>query len=222
MCCFGNTKPITNRLLFVNLPTILCPSSVLKRTICILTLVPLTEASTPSTLVHTLRTEPQRTKYVLQRSPISHCNPTEAFLQFPRLFQRSPHYSINQNAVSDMHNSNWFKCVWVSKTSMYQYACEQTSAEELYWSIQCCLASSDRTWSEMKLLEHNPTQIHNKLSVSCVCAKNKSCTKCIQLLLDFIHQSLAARVKSIFDYKLLCHYIQHNTQQTKIPFYFSS
>lgn len=42
-------------------PTIRCPSSVLKRTICIFMLLPLTEAKTPSTLVHTLRTEPHRT-----------------------------------------------------------------------------------------------------------------------------------------------------------------
>lgn len=66
-------------------PTIRCPSSVLKRTICIFMLLPLTEAKTPSTLVHTLRTEPHRTKYVRQRSPISHCSPTDTFLQFPRL-----------------------------------------------------------------------------------------------------------------------------------------
>lgn len=44
-----------------NLPTILCSSSVLRRTICILTLAPLTEARTPSTFVHTLSTEPHRT-----------------------------------------------------------------------------------------------------------------------------------------------------------------
>lgn len=44
-----------------HLPTILCPSSVLRRTICIFTLVPLTEARTPSTFVQTLNTEPHKT-----------------------------------------------------------------------------------------------------------------------------------------------------------------
>lgn len=42
-------------------PTILCPSSVLRRTICIFTFVPLTEARTPSTFVQTLNTEPHKT-----------------------------------------------------------------------------------------------------------------------------------------------------------------
>lgn len=36
------------------------------------------------------------------------------------------------------------------KSSTYQYACEQTSAEQLYWSIQCCLASSERTYFGMR------------------------------------------------------------------------
>lgn len=44
-----------------SLPTIRCPSSVLSRTICIFTFVPLTEARTPSTFVQTLRTEPHNT-----------------------------------------------------------------------------------------------------------------------------------------------------------------
>lgn len=42
-------------------PTIRCPSSVLSRTICIFTFVPLTDARTPSTFVQTLRTEPHNT-----------------------------------------------------------------------------------------------------------------------------------------------------------------
>lgn len=42
-------------------PTIRCPSSVLSRTICIFTFVPLTDARTPSTFVQTLSTEPHNT-----------------------------------------------------------------------------------------------------------------------------------------------------------------
>lgn len=53
------TSPLVQQ--WLNLPTILCPSSVLSRTICTFTLVPLTGVSTSSSSFQTLSTDPHKT-----------------------------------------------------------------------------------------------------------------------------------------------------------------
>ena len=69
-----------------DLPTILSPASVFNRIICIFELAPPgADASTFSTLFHTLNTDPLRTWNVRDLSPTSHCKPTAIFLQFPFL-----------------------------------------------------------------------------------------------------------------------------------------
>lgn len=69
-----------------NLPTILCPQSVLRRMICILEVDPPgIPARTLSTLLQTLRTDPLRMWNVRVLKPISHWRPRLAFLQLPLL-----------------------------------------------------------------------------------------------------------------------------------------
>lgn len=69
-----------------NLPTILCPQSVLRRMICILEVEPPgIPARTLSTLLHTLSTDPLRMWNVRVLKPISHWRPRLAFLQLPLL-----------------------------------------------------------------------------------------------------------------------------------------
>ena len=79
-------------VLWSDLPTILCPQSVLRRMICIFEVFPPgIAASTLSTLLHTLKTEPLRMWKVRVLKPISHGSPKLAFLQLP-LLQRKIHW----------------------------------------------------------------------------------------------------------------------------------
>lgn len=79
-----------------NLPTILCPQSVLRRMICILEVDPPgIPARTLSTLLQTLRTDPLRMWNVRVLKPISHWRPRLAFLQLP-LLQETKCFFISQ------------------------------------------------------------------------------------------------------------------------------
>lgn len=64
----------------------------------------------------------------------------------------------NSVRLDEIHESSeTVQIIWIFKwlkSSTYQYACEQTSAEQLYWSIQCCLASSERTYFGMRSIRH--------------------------------------------------------------------